>query len=46
LVIAYILKRDEGVFSFRVPLMKENVLQTNAKGRKALLGELVGKFSR
>jgi len=45
LVIAYILKRDEGVFSYRVPLMKENVLKTNAKGRKALLGELVGKFS-
>jgi len=40
------IKRDEGVFSFCVPLMKENVLKTNAKGRKALLGELVEKFSR
>jgi len=44
LVIAYILKRDEEVFSYRVPLMKESILKTNAKGRRALLDELVGKF--
>ena len=44
LVIAYILKRDEGMFSYRVPLMRESVLKTNEKGRRALLNELMGKF--
>ena len=44
LVVSYILKRDGGVFSYRVPLMKEDILKTNEKGRMALLAEVVGKF--
>jgi hypothetical protein len=44
LVIAYILKRDEEHFSYRVPLMKQSVLKTNEKGRRALLDELLRKL--
>ncbi len=44
LVIAYILKKDLGHYSYRVPLMKEKLLQTNEKGRRALLSEEIDKF--
>jgi len=44
LVIMYVLKKEAGVFSYRIPLMKEHILQTNEKGRRALLNEEISKF--
>jgi WD40 repeat protein len=44
LVIMYVLKKEHGAFSYRIPLMKEHILQTNKKGRRALLNEEISKF--